>query len=215
MTSLPQKLLSIILRIFFRLLYHEMAWSYDLVAATVSVGLWNDWILATTEALSGPMVLELGHGPGHLQKAMATEGMNSFGLDRSKQMGKLAQKRLRKQGVANKLVNGWGQRLPFPKQTFNQVTATFPTEYILDPMTLQEIHRVLISGGELVILPTAWITGKGWLHQAAAWLFRTTGQAGEWDDSYLNPLRGTGFDTKTIERTIKASKIKLIVATKS
>jgi len=61
------------------------------------------------------------------------------------------------------------------------VAATFPSEYIFEPQTLAEIRRVLRPGGKLVIIPSAWITGQGWLEQLAAELFRVTGQAGRWN----------------------------------
>lgn len=55
-----------ILKTFFYLLYHRFAWAYDFVATSVSVGMWDEWVFSVLPALEGPIVLELGHGPGHL-----------------------------------------------------------------------------------------------------------------------------------------------------
>ncbi len=127
--------------------------------------------------LSG-RVLEIGFGPGHLQVALNEAGMQAFGLDESRQMGRQARRRLRRGKYPQHLINGYAQSLPFSGDGFDCVAATFPSEYIFEPQTLAEIRRVLRPGGKLVIIPSAWITGQGWLEQLAAELFRVTGQAG-------------------------------------
>src|SRR6266545_6817971 len=78
MENPPHPLLSKIgtgfMRLFFRLLYHPFAWSYDLVAATVSLGRWKGWVKTATGLLTGPRVLELGFGPGHMQTYLVESG---------------------------------------------------------------------------------------------------------------------------------------------
>ncbi|MBN2501330.1 MAG: class I SAM-dependent methyltransferase, partial [Anaerolineales bacterium] len=141
------RFLSFFMQVFFDLLYHQMAWTYDLVAATVSLGRWNDWVYCILPDLTGSNILELGHGPGHLQKSMKRADTHVFGLDQSRQMGRIASRRLRRAGLPVSLVNGVAQSQPFPAQTFQQVVATFPSEYIVDPLTLAEIYRILAPGG--------------------------------------------------------------------
>ncbi len=148
-----------ILRLFFRLLYHELAWAYDFVAGTVSIGRWKDWTYATLPYLTGPNILELGHGPGHLQIALGQRGFHPIGLDESKQMGTLAYRRLHRQKLSPRLVNGYAQSIPFSTGRFSHVVATFPSEYIFEKETAGEIYRVLVPGGTAVILPFAMITG--------------------------------------------------------
>ena len=189
MPSHINKWLSALLRVFFRLLYHQFAWTYDIVSGAVSLGMWNNWIRSIIDDLPGPRILELGHGPGHLQQALLENNPQVFGADQSPQMGKIASGRLKRKNLDPKLTNASSQGMPFPSNTFDQVAATFPTEYIIDPGTIQEIHRVLKPGGKAVIIPMAWITGKGMLYKAAAWLFRFTGQSGELEDS----IYGKGF----------------------
>jgi len=165
------------LGIFFNLLYHPFAWMYDLVAGIVSLGRWRGWVLQARPFLRG-RVLELGFGPGHLQEALEQAGLEAFGLDESRPMARQARRRLRRQKYPVRLANGYAQGLPFQGNSFDCVAATFPSEYIFEAQTLAEIRRVLRPHGRLVIVPSAWITGRGWLEQLAAGLFHATGQAG-------------------------------------
>lgn len=171
------KFLAPFLKIAFYLLYHELAWTYDYVARIVSLGNWNSWVLTVLPYITESPVLELGHGPGHLQKALGDIGGASYGLDASPYMSRIAHKRLHQSGINHRLILGRSEALPFANQTFPTVVATFPSEYILAPQTLNEVWRILTPGGQLLILPTAWITGKSWLERLAAWLFIITGQS--------------------------------------
>jgi ubiquinone/menaquinone biosynthesis C-methylase UbiE len=214
-----KRLRTAFMRAFFAALYNQMAWTYDLVAAVVSVGMWTTWVRSALAYLKGPQVLELGHGPGHLQsafhqRATGLADAQITGLDKSKQMGSLAFRRLTKQGFTPRLVHGDAQTLPFPNESFNQVVATFPSEYISSTGTLEEVRRVLAPGGQLIILPVAWITGQGLLHRLAAKLFQATGQAPEWDDRYLEPARERGFEVQVERLTLKGSQVLVLVITK-
>jgi ubiquinone/menaquinone biosynthesis C-methylase UbiE len=166
-----------LLGIFFDLLYHPFAWTYDFVAAVVSLGRWRGWVLQAQPFLYG-RVLEIGFGPGHLQLALNQAGLQPFGLDESRPMAGQARRRLRRQNYPLRLTNGYAQNLPFRTDSFDCVAATFPSGYIFEAHTLAEIRRVLCPGGRLVIIPSAWITGQSWLERLAAGLFRLTGQAG-------------------------------------
>ncbi|RPJ42570.1 MAG: class I SAM-dependent methyltransferase, partial [Chloroflexi bacterium] len=118
------------MRLFFRLLYHPLARSYDLVAATVSLGRWKSWVKSTTGLLAGPCVLELGFGPGHMQIHLAQAGYTPFGLDESWQMAHQARRRVLRSGQPARLARGLAQHLPFGEGSFNSAVATFPTNYI-------------------------------------------------------------------------------------
>lgn len=166
-----------ILRLFFRLLYHQFAWTYDLVAALVSLGRWQAWVRSVLPYLDG-RILEIGFGPGHLQLALHGRGLPAFGLDESLPMCRQAIRRLRRKGYSSSLSRGLARAIPFQNSSFDCVVSTFPAEYIFEPQTLRQIHRVLVPGGRLVILPAAWITGTGLPDRLAAGLFELTGQAG-------------------------------------
>lgn len=140
-----------ILRWVFERLYHEFAWAYDLVAATVSAGLWQRWGRVVLPYLRG-RTLELGFGPGHLQYALATTNDPAVGVDASPSMVALARRRLQRGGYAPRITQALAQHLPFPSATFDTVFATFPADYIADTACHAEILRVLAPGGRVVII---------------------------------------------------------------
>lgn len=210
------------LNIFFNLLYHQFAWTYDWVAKLVSLGRWKSWVNSVLPYLENSKVLELGCGPGHLQFALSQEKISSFGIDSSREMAQLAADRLSRNSQPVNIIHGKSQNLPFPDHSFNKVVATFPSDYISDKETLSQAWRVLDDPGELIILPAAWITGKSWWDEFAAWTFRITGQAPvvdqlNVDENSIYPfstLQEIGFqiDTEIIE--LESSKLILIHAEK-
>jgi ubiquinone/menaquinone biosynthesis C-methylase UbiE len=141
----------VILRFLYDLLYHRLAWTYDLVAGAVSLGRWNHWIKCVIPLIQGNQILELGFGPGHLQKELNQYGGTVYGLDESWQMIRQAAHRLKTNRQSANLVRGMSQNLPFTMM-FDTVISTFPSDYILDPRTIEEVYRVLIPGGKLIIL---------------------------------------------------------------
>ena len=159
------------MRFFYFLLYHPFAFLYDLVAWVVSFGRWKDWVISIFPLIEGIRILELGHGPGHLQRFLLDRGLSPVALDESTQMGRLARRYL---GGKHKLARGISQALPFPKEYFDTVVSTFPSEYIFDPHTLHEIKRVLRADGKLVVLPAAF-PSNGFLK----WLYKITGETPE------------------------------------
>ena len=66
------RLIARFLNFFFHHLYHGLAFAYDLVAAIVSFGQWNEWTKTIIPYIEGTLLLELGHGPGHLQRIFWT-----------------------------------------------------------------------------------------------------------------------------------------------
>jgi ubiquinone/menaquinone biosynthesis C-methylase UbiE len=206
------------LRLFFRLLYHELAWTYDFVSAFVSGGRWGAWRDSVIPLIQGPSVLELGFGPGHLLRRLQRQGLKSIGLDASRQMARLAHKNLRSAGLPSQLVRGNGQCLPFCGSSFNCVVATFPTNYIFLPATLSEIERVLLPGGRLIILISAWITDRSLISRVLAWLFRFTGQVLPDQVQYpdlLAPFATTALNSHLKWVTLSGSRLLMIIAEKT
>jgi ubiquinone/menaquinone biosynthesis C-methylase UbiE len=226
----------ILLRFFFRLLYHQFAFTYDLVAATVSFNRWKDWIMSVIPFIEGTRILEIGHGPGHLQRVLLRRGLIAVGIDESAQMGRLARRNLRQGAVfqsqpapsssprtapspvqfayaQENLTRGVAQLLPFPNEAFDTIIATFPTEYISDPATLAEVKRCLSNGGRLVVLPVALPKNR-----FLVWLFKVTDQSPsetlEVVKSKLRePFATAGFETEIKTLDLKSGILLIILAT--
>jgi ubiquinone/menaquinone biosynthesis C-methylase UbiE len=219
--TLPPAILRRLLRIFFRLLYHEMAWSYDLVASVVSLGRWHDWVSAALPFVDGPRVLELAFGSGRLQVALR-QGHHTLvsGIDESRQMAHLARRRLH--GLLHEdrlLIQARAQALPYRAHAFGSVVATFPTEFILDGTTLHEVQRVLVPSGKFVIVAAAWILSRQVLDRAAAWLFRSTRQSPQLPPTaagadYATPLARAGFKTDIRCVQVRGSTVLILLASK-
>lgn len=213
--SFPKQLLYQLLNVFSRLLYHQLAWMYDGIASVVSIGAWRKWVLSALPHLDGPRILEIGFGPGHLMLSLHQKGLFVCGLDESHQMVHITARRLKSFGFHPNLVRGDASALPFPDEDFHQIVMTFPAEYIFKSDTLSEIQRVLKRGGNTLVVPLAWITGRNPWERLIAWISRTIGEAPDWDPGVLEPLKKAGFDLSWEMIELSNSKIVLIHMSKS
>lgn len=223
------------MRFVFYLLYHPFAFTYDVVAATVSLGRWKGWVLSVLPFIEGDRILEIGHGPGHLQRALLSRGLIAVGIDESAPMGRLAKRNLRR--VLNSehhsatatpqsayaqinLTRAVAQQLPFSNDSFDTVVATFPSEYIFASETLTEVNRVLAPNGRFIILPGAILIGRGLLDRMMALLFHITGQTAPDVAEMLRerskkPFAEAGFHVQNHELELQSSLVFIIVATKA
>jgi ubiquinone/menaquinone biosynthesis C-methylase UbiE len=208
------RLLTAGLRSLYDLLYHQFAWSYDIVAAAVSLGRWQSWVKACLPYLNGPRILEIGYGPGHLQAEMDSRGLQVFGVDASPEMAHIAHERLLRKGIKSKVINGYAQSMPFSSSVFDQVVATFPSEYIADPQALSEINRILKPGGMLLIIPFAWLTGKHWYERALSGLLKVPQRSSDWETRFLQPFFDAGFTCSLTEINFISSALLIIQAVK-
>jgi len=222
------------LRLFFRLLYNELAWTYDLVAWIVSFGQWKAWGRAAIPRLRGPRVLELAHGPGHLLVAMGKAGFAPAGLDLSPQMGRLARRRWldgmarsvpslpnhnRSGGIPMPpsmppLVRARAQAMPFQSGAFDSVVSTFPAEFIIDPATLAEITRVMNQAGRAVVVPGVAFK-QGLPARFLEWLYTITGQQEPAPPGLANALAEAGLAIQFEREPMGMVDVLVAVATKS
>lgn len=205
------RLIQRFMRTFFHLLYHPFAFAYDLVAATVSFGRWNDWTKEVIPFIQGTRILEIGHGPGHLQRNLLDLNLAPVAIDESAQMGILAKRKL---GTKHKLTRGLAQQLPFTGDCFESIVATFPTEYIFNVQTLSEIGRCLSDRGRLIVMPAAW-PKSGLLK----WLYKITGESPSGGQTLIElkisqPFLTAGFETKVEIVELQSVKLIIIVAYK-
>jgi len=200
-----------LLRIFFHLLYHPFAFAYDLVSWLVSFGRWNDWIREVVPFINGTQILELGHGPGHLQRFLLERNSFSIAMDQSPQMGRLAQRNTRNHA---RLIRGSAQELPFSDLTFDTIVCTFPTEYFYDPKTISEVRRCLSDGGRYIVLPVAFPKNR-----FLNWIFKITGESPntldqELTEKFKEPFAKSDFEVEVLRIEKRSSTLLVIVATK-
>lgn len=209
----------------FRLLYNELAWTYDAVSWTVSLGHWRKWQLTALQYVQGERVLEVAHGPGHMLVELSKRGYQTAGIDLSAAMGQQAAANLRQHSLTIQknvpLVRSQVQALPFAAASFDTVLSQFPTAFIIEPETLAAVYRVLKPDGRLVILPEGHLTGTGLVHNTLDWLFKITGQrpddqtiqAALWHQ-FEGVLQSVGFETAVHQHQLEGSVATVIVATK-
>ncbi|MEW6577643.1 MAG: class I SAM-dependent methyltransferase [Chloroflexota bacterium] len=206
-----------LLRLGFRLLYNELAFTYDAVSAVVSLGQWGDWqrtALPHLNAQPGDSVLELAHGTGRLAIDLRRAGYRLAALDLSRAMGRVAQRRLGRWGWRPSLVQARAQALPFPAGYFATAVSTFPTEFIADPLSLGEVFRVLAPGGRLVIVLGGLLTGRDPAARSLELAYRVTGQRGPWPVVLKARLTAAGFAARTLSESLPRSAVILCVAEK-
>lgn len=200
----------------FRLLYNELAFTYDAVSVVVSLGGWRTWQRAAFRHLGvspGETVLELAYGTGNLQLDLRAAGLRTIGLDRSRAMSRIADRKLRRHGFHPRLTLGDARALPFPVACFPAVVSTFPTPFIIEPRTLAEISRVLRPGGRLVIVVAGRLMGAGLLARLLEWAYAVTGQRGPWPvDDVMARFRAAGLNAAAVTRLVPGSEVTLIVA---
>jgi len=189
--------------------------------------------------IEGTRILEIGFGPGHLQRLLLSRGLTAVGIDESWQMASLAARRIRKafpklstqsKRKSDKsvqfqlsdyaqvnLTRGLAQHLPFKDQAFDTIVATFPAEYIFHEETLLEVKRCLSDRGRFIVLPVAMQIGRGILDRAMALLFRVTHQAPVdpleiVKEKLTKPFVDAGFEVEIKELQVKSSLLLVVVA---
>lgn len=216
-------------RLGFRLLYNEMAWSYDVVSWLASLGAWRAWQRTALPYVHGNRVLEIAHGPGHVLLALVVAGYDVTGVDLSPAMGRIASRRLHARGAQARLVRGRAEALPFAAHHFDTLLATFPTAFIADPATMREAYRVLRPDGRFLIVPEGHLSGRGPLHRFVNWLYLITGQRAEEfavdDDRYWpsaspqwhrfrQQMQATGFSLQIEHVRLSGSGATVLIATR-
>ena len=111
----------------------------------------------TRRASAAESVLDVGTGPGFLppRLARAYPSATITGLDLGPEMLVMARARAEAAGVADRVrfLEGSAYDMPFPDSSFDLVVATSAIHMLDDlPRFVSEAHRVLESGGNLVVI---------------------------------------------------------------
>jgi ubiquinone/menaquinone biosynthesis C-methylase UbiE len=97
-------------------------------------------------------VLEVAPGPGYLAIEMARLGFQVSGLDISRSFVEIASENARQAAVSVDFRQGDAASLPFQAESFDLVVCQAAFKNFARPgSTLDEMHRVLRSGGTAVI----------------------------------------------------------------
>jgi ubiquinone/menaquinone biosynthesis C-methylase UbiE len=206
-----------LVRFGFRLLYHEMAFTYDTVSWLVSMGAWRCWQRTSLRHLPEPetgLILEIAHGTGNLQLDLQKAGYRAIGYDFSPQMGRLAQEKLWRNECPAPLIRGKAQQLPFADETFAAIVSTFPTDFIVQSTTIYELYRVLEPGGRVIIVPNGVFTGGGIVRSFLEWLYRITGQRSDTQMNAANVFEGYDFTVHAYEEACPRSVAQVVVLQK-
>ncbi len=207
-------------RVAFRLLYNECAFIYDIVSPAVSLGRWRSWQRSVVPFLPPPdagLVLELAQGTGDLQVDLVKAGYRGIALDRSRNMGRLAQRKLARAGLSTLLLRGEAGRLPIQSDSIAAIVCTFPTSFILQPQTLIEIQRVLKRDGPAVILLSGVLTSGGLRVRFIRGLYRITGQAysDNVGEELLTPFQAPGLSGEARALPLDGSLVQIVLLRKT
>lgn len=206
-----------LVRFGFRLLYHEMAFTYDAVSYTVSLGQWRCWQRSALNFLPKPdagTILEIAHGTGNLQLDLYDAGYQSIAYDYSAQMGQIARAKLERNNIDGQFSQGMAQHLPFADESFTAIVTTFPTNFIVQPETLREAYRVLKNDGCLIAVLNGALTGDGIVQKMIEGLYTITGQRSETNQSVPNYFDGYGFKVEIQQVPCKSSQAQLVILRK-
>ncbi len=140
-------------------IFDRIAKRYDLANRLLSLGLdigWRRFLAKCIAKKERMRLLDCATGSGDQLIACLKQlprGTFAVGLDPSREMLLLAEKRLDKEKLAATLVHGSMEELPFEEKSFDCITISFGIRNVPHvDLALAEIARILTPGGELAIL---------------------------------------------------------------
>jgi demethylmenaquinone methyltransferase / 2-methoxy-6-polyprenyl-1,4-benzoquinol methylase len=144
---------------FIHKLFQGLAPRYDLFNRISSLGLVTSWhrrLLQEARFKPHAKILDLCTGTGEIAlgfRRVLTNGALVVGLDFSENMLIHAHAKAQQEGLTNVWVDGSASGLPFKESSFDGVTMGFAMRNMESaPATIQEIHRVLKTDGQVFIL---------------------------------------------------------------
>ena len=141
-------------------MFDKIARRYDAMNRVLSFGLDKGWRRRTVAALqlgARARVLDLATGTGDLAVDIARRHPDAtvIGLDPSREMLAIAQTKLTRRGLADRVsvVVGDAQQLPYADHEMDAATIAFGIRNVPDrPKALREMARVVKPGGRICVL---------------------------------------------------------------
>jgi ubiquinone/menaquinone biosynthesis C-methylase UbiE len=142
-------------------MYTIFARVYDLAVKVLPV--WRTWLKQTLPHIRGQKVLEVSFGTGYLLTQYA-DRFESHGIDYNEKLVSVASGNLEKKGMTADLRQGNVESLPYEDETFDCVVNTMAfTAYPDGRKAMSELHRVLKTGGRLVLIDIGYPGDRNWL----------------------------------------------------
>jgi demethylmenaquinone methyltransferase/2-methoxy-6-polyprenyl-1,4-benzoquinol methylase len=166
-------------------MFSRIARRYDLMNRVMTFGMDLRWRRVAGKKLAlvdGGRLLDVATGTGDFATALKGlyPGSNVVGLDFSEGMLEVALPKVRRsRGI--RLVQADGNRLPFPKNTFEGAVSGFALRNVPDiALFLDEMQRVVKPGRSIVILEIAWPTLRGFRRLYEAYFGWLVPRIGSW-----------------------------------
>jgi demethylmenaquinone methyltransferase / 2-methoxy-6-polyprenyl-1,4-benzoquinol methylase len=146
---------------FIKNMFDSIVPSYDKLNHILSFGidrLWRKRIFKVIYPVSDSWAIDLCCGTGDLSLLLTKNGAKTVSLDFSIEMLKRGRQ---KKSITGYCIAADACRIPFSDNTFRTATIAFGIRNIPDlDNFIKEVHRVLVPGGELVILEFSRPSGK-------------------------------------------------------
>ncbi len=156
-------------------MFDDIAPTYDRLNHILSLSIdkiWRRRVVRHLRRLGATRILDIATGTGDLAIAMAKKIDSSTicGVDLSPEMLEVARQKVTKQGLDERitLMEGNAESLELPSESVDAVTIAFGIRNFENKeLCLKELHRVIRSGGHLVILEFSNPTNRfiGWLYR--------------------------------------------------
>jgi SAM-dependent methyltransferase len=150
---------------------------------------------------AGERVLDIGVGSGLLERIAQAKGVDIHALDPSER----AILRLRNDlGLGDRAQTGYGQNMPFPDDMFDVVVMSEVVEHLerdILEATLDEVRRVLVSGGRLIGTVPARedLAASEVVCPQCSHHFHRWGHFHSFDAAQLRQLLASRFQVQTVE----------------
>ena len=169
-------------------LFAGVAGRYDVMNDAMSAGAHRIWKAALVDWLAprpGQMILDLAGGTGDiaLQILKRSPGCGLTVLDLTREMMEAGRQRADQAGFGRSIdwIAGDALKMPFARQSFDACTIGFGIRNFEDiGLGLKEIHRILKTGGRLLVLEFSHVQNPGLRQIYDSYSFRCIPALGHW-----------------------------------
>jgi len=200
------------LRFFNEVVYTTMAPIYDAMDWLTFGAWWRFVRRALAYVPPGKQVLEVGFGPGKLHARLAKQSSLCAGLDLAKGMCRFTRRRLRREGLPQRLTRGSALALPYAAASFDVVVSTFAFSGFPDGAdALREMARVTRPGGQVVLVDIG-LPRDG--NRAGTFWARLWAAMGDFLYDQPALMQGAGLETVTFEEFGPGRHLRVVVGAK-